>query len=364
MEKIIDEQLEEMAREDIKQQYPEVTANELTETIGLTIKRDVTNKLITFMGMLSAYTENSQLNISYNAPSSTGKSYIPSEVAKLFPSDDVIQVGYCSPTAFFHDVGKFNKERGGYVVDLEKKILIFLDQPHQLLLQHLRPLLSHDKKEIQLKITDKSQKHGLKTKNIFVIGYPAVIFCTAGLKIDEQEATRFFLLSPETNQEKIREAIYERIRRETDSTLYNAWLEENPERRLLKERIQAIKDESIGEINIGNPAKLQEMFLKDIKIFKPRHQRDISRVISLVKSFAFLNLWHRDSDGNAVITNDRDIVSAFNVWNSISEAQEHNLPPYIYNLCQDVILTAYENINSELLATLLLQQEFLLHIIN
>jgi len=53
-----------------------------------------------------------------------------------------------------------------------------------------------------MKITDKTQKFGLKTKNVLLRGYPSVIFCTAGLKIDEQEATRFLLLSPEINQEK------------------------------------------------------------------------------------------------------------------------------------------------------------------
>ncbi len=130
---------------DISQLQP-LSSQELIQTLGLTIKRDEENKLITFLCQLSDYTENSQLNISFNAPSSTGKSYIPTEISQLFPEDDVIEIGYCSPTAFFHDVGKFDKEKEGYVVDLSRKILIFLDQPHTLLLQHLRPMLSHDKK--------------------------------------------------------------------------------------------------------------------------------------------------------------------------------------------------------------------------
>ncbi len=210
-------------------QFKPLSSQELLETLGLTIKKDEENKLITFLCELSAYTESSQLNISFNAPSSTGKSYIPTEIARLFPEEDIVEVGYCSPTAFFHDVGEYDKKREGYLVDLSRKILIFLDQPHTLLLQHLRPLLSHDKKEIRLKITDKSQKAGLKTKNIFLKGFPAVIFCTAGLKIDEQETTRFLLLSPETNREKIRQAIYEKIRKETDGDMYELSLENNPE---------------------------------------------------------------------------------------------------------------------------------------
>jgi len=185
-------------------QLKPLTSQELISILGLTIKKDEENKLITFLCELSAYTEGSQFNISFNAPSSTGKSYIPTEIARLFPEEDVIEIGYCSPTAFFHDVGEYIKDKGGYLVDLSRKILIFLDQPHTQLLERLRPLLSHDKKEIRLKITDKTQKFGLKTKTVLLRGYPSVIFCTAGLKIDEQEATRFLLLSPETNQEKKR----------------------------------------------------------------------------------------------------------------------------------------------------------------
>lgn len=326
-------------------QFKPITSQELIEILGLTIKKDEENKLITFLCQLSAYTENSQFNISFNAPSSTGKSYIPTEIARLFPEEDVIEIGYCSPTAFFHDIGEYQKEKRGYIVDLSRKILIFLDQPHTQLLERLRPLLSHDKKEISLKITDKTQKFGLKTKNILLKGYPAVIFCTGNLRIDEQEATRFLLLSPEVNQEKIREAIHEKIKKETDTDTYQKWLDDNPERKLLKERIRAIKQEDIREIKIGSPEKIEERFFKKNKMLKPRHSRDIGRLISLIKSFALLNLWFRTKDDSIIIASDEDIEGAFKIWDAISESQELNLPPYIYHLYQEVILPAWNEKN-------------------
>jgi len=328
--------------------FKPISSQELINTLGLTIKKDEENKLITFLGQLSAYSETSQLNISFNAPSSTGKSYIPTEIAQLFPPDDIIEVGYCSPTAFFHMTGEFSKEKGGYTVDLSRKILIFLDQPHTLLLQHLRPLLSHDKKELQIKITDKSQKGGLKTKNIFLKGFPAVIFCTAGLKIDEQETTRFLLLSPETNGEKIREAIFQKIKKETDGEAYRASLEADPARRQLKERILAVRQEKIMDIKISSPEKIQKAFLTENKTLKPRHQRDIGRIISLVKAFALLNLWFRDKNGSTITANEEDIEEAFKVWNVISESQEFNLPPYIYQIFKEVIVPAYTAKNQKL----------------
>jgi hypothetical protein len=341
------------------QEFKPLLTDELLSILGLTVKRDTENKLISFLCELSAYTEDSQFNISFNAPSSTGKSYIPTEIARLFPPDDVMEISYCSPTAFFHDCGQYIKEKNGYVVNLERKIVIFLDQPHFQLLERLRSLLSHDKKEIQLKITDKSQKGGLKTKNIFLVGFPSVIFCTAGLRLDEQESTRFLLLSPETNQEKIREAISQKITKESDTESFKTWLDENPERQLLKERILAIKDAQIREIQIENPELIKTMFFERNKILKPRHQRDIGRIISLVKSLALLNLWFRDHIEGAIKANETDIQEAFRVWDIISESQELNLPPYIYNLFKEVILPQWNEKNSDLLSGGLSRQEIL-----
>ncbi len=328
-------------------QFSELSAEELLDTLGLTIKYDRENKLATFLCELSAYTESAQFNISYNAPSSTGKSYIPTEIARLFPEEDVLEIAYCSPTAFFHDTGEYDKEKNQYLVDLSHKIVIFLDQPHTDLLARLRPLLSHDKKEIILKITDKSQKAGLRTKNVLLRGYPSVIFCTAGLSIDEQEATRFLLLSPEVSQNKIREGINATIRKESDSDSFKSWLEENPARALLRERVRGIKLEHIIEINIADSKRIEEKFLSGAKALKPRHQRDIKRLLSLVKAFALLNVWWRERHGPVVVANSADIDAAFALWDKISLSQELNLPPYILNLYNEVIVAAWEEKNAD-----------------
>jgi hypothetical protein len=319
-----------------------LTSDDLVKTLDLTIKYDSENKLATFLCLLSAYSDNAQFNISYNAPSSTGKSYIPTEIARLFPPEDVMEIAYCSPTAFFHDVGQYDKETNGYLVDLSNKILIFLDQPHNELLARLRPLLSHDKKEIAIKITDKTQKAGTRTKNILLRGYPAVVFCTAGLRIDEQEATRFLLLSPEVNQNKIHDGISSTIRKSADRLNYKSWLDENPDRRKLKERIAAIKDMGIKEINIGSPEVIEQRFFENNTILKPRHQRDIKRLLSLIKANALVNAWWRERKGSTITANSDDIEAAFELWGRLSVSQELNLPPYIHNLYNEVILTAWK----------------------
>ncbi len=326
-------------------QFQPITTEELANTLELTIKQDTENKIVTFLCELSAYTENAQFNISYNAPSSTGKSFIPLEISNLFPKEDVMKLGNCSPTAFFHEQGEYDKEKNAITVDLSRKIIIFLDQPHNGLLERLRSLFSHDEKEMQSKITDKNQKGGNRTKTVVIKGFPSVIFCSAGLRIDEQEATRFLLLSPEVNQDKLRDGIMASIMKEADNESYKSCLEAKPERVLLKNRILAIKQEKIGEIKISNSEKITERFLGKNKILKPRHQRDIKRLLSIIKSFALLNVWWREKTGKTITANDSDIEEAFKVWEKISASQELNLPPYIYDLYREVILKIWDEKN-------------------
>lgn len=326
-------------------QFEPLTPDALSEALELTIKKDNENKVVTFLCQLSAYTEDAQFNVSFNSPSSTGKSFIALEVSKLFPNDDVIKLGNCSKTAFFHEQGSYDKETNIITVDLSRKILIFTDMPHTGLLEGLRSFLSHDEKVMYSKITDKNQKGGNRTKTVALNGYPAVIFCTAGLKMDPQEMTRFILLSPEVNQEKMRAGISSTILKEADNDKYKEILDNNPARKLLKLRIEAIRNEHIGEIKIENYGEIERRFMKNDRVLQPRHMRDVKRLISLIKSFALLNMWWRDREGDTITANDNDIEQAFELWDRISVSQELNIPPYVYELYTKVFIPAYEEKN-------------------
>lgn len=329
-------------------EFEPLSIDELIETLGITIKKDIDNKLVAFLCALSAYTPNDQFNVSFNAPSSSGKSYIPTEIARLFPQEDVQEMGYCSPTSFFHETGEYDKETNTTTVDLSHKILTFLDQPHMTLLTHLRPLLSHDKKVLHMKITDKNQRGGNRTKTVKIIGYPAVFFCTAGLRLDEQESTRFVLLSPEINQEKLRAGIHEKIHREADHANYTALLAGNAKREQLIRRILAIKYAEITDIKITKPDWIEQLFMEKNIVLKPKHQRDIGRVLCFIKAFALLNFPFRELNNGELIANDDDIKNAFKIWEKISVSQELNLPPYVYNLYLEVLVPAWRERNGDI----------------
>jgi hypothetical protein len=319
----------------------ELGISDLVEALGVTVKKDDVNKVITFLAMLSAFTDNDQINLSFRAESSTGKSYIPLEVAALFPEDRVVKIAYSSPTAFFHDKGVWDEEREMIAINLEKKILIFLDQPHNMLLERLRPLLSHDQKELVYKITDKREKLGLRTKNVRIIGYPAVIFCTGRLALDEQEATRMILLSPEVSQEKLREAVYLKILKEANERAFKEYVESDPRRKALRERIRRIAELRVAEIIVPEPEKVFQRFVEGRRVLKPRHARDAGRLMALIKVLALLNYMHRKVERNGewitIYASEKDIDNALKIWSQISEPQEYNLSPFVLQVFRQVI---------------------------
>lgn len=104
--------------------FKEIGLDDVCQILDLTIKEDRTNKLLIFLTMLSAFTDSSQINITLNAPSSAGKTFLTNEIVKLFPEEDTIVYSKITPTAF-HYSAKLDKERGVRIMNLERKILVF-----------------------------------------------------------------------------------------------------------------------------------------------------------------------------------------------------------------------------------------------
>ncbi|PBO85313.1 MAG: hypothetical protein COA77_04250 [Thaumarchaeota archaeon] len=155
----------------------------------------------------STYT-NEPINAGLLAPSSEGKTYATVEIAEIFPKEDVISIGRMSPTALIHAHGMlvdndgeplkeklekirlqiFNAETDNdkksvielkqimadmmetakMVVDLTHKILLFLDNPQPETYETLKPIMSHDKKEIIYRTT--KSDGSLKVKETIIKG--------------------------------------------------------------------------------------------------------------------------------------------------------------------------------------------------
>ncbi len=192
----------------------------------------------------SAYTNN-PINLGIMAPSSEGKTYAVVHVMKLFPKEDVLFVGGMSPTAFIHARGILVDEnnepieskleglrirlandkeheseikqeisnlvsKSKTLIDLQDKIMVFLDAPHIELWDRLKPILSHDNYEIEFRITDKGKNSQLMVKSVVIRGWPSCIFCSAKNErkssIWEEIETRFLITSPNTDISKYKKA--------------------------------------------------------------------------------------------------------------------------------------------------------------
>jgi len=363
----------------------EYSLDKLGTTLGTTIKHDEVTKKILFLNTLLNYTEEDQQNIAFNSPSSTGKSFIALETLEYFPPGDQMILSYTSPTAFFHSQsllvdenlsplqprkdyvsdfmevwlddnpmpkkgegvsewrekrreevrkakGEWEALKKYYLVDLEKQILVFLDQPHDDLLKKLRPLLSHDKKQLQVKITDKSAEGGHKTKDIIILGYPTVIFLSVNTSLDAQERTRNLLLSAEVSQPKIKASIIQTAEKLSDRKTFNANLERNSDRFDLKNRVQRIKECAIEEILIAVEDRnyITNIFLSEHNHLEPRHMRDFPRLIACIKGYALLNLFNRERTKNKVWATRHDCEEGYKLYREVGEANEHDIPPHIY----------------------------------
>ena len=75
------------------------------------------------------------------------------------------------------------------VVNLHQQIEVFIDQPSDALQRELRPILSHDRKELEASITDRTAKGSNRTKKVIIVGYPTTISSSVSHLLDEQEQT-------------------------------------------------------------------------------------------------------------------------------------------------------------------------------
>jgi hypothetical protein len=271
---------------------------------------------------------------------------LPLEIVSLFPDQDsdVLKLAGASPTSFIHeanaqpvyeetidDRGQTVKHLRHLVIDLERKIL----------LAKLRSFLSKDEKEAVFKITDRTKSGKNRTKTVQLRGFASVLYCSAKLTGEDQENTRTFILSPEMNQEKYREAVDLIADKETNYDAFQDAVQKDPQRQWLRTRLKFVKDAHIREINLtpDDSAYLKEEFLKRNPFLVPRHMRDFPRLISLAKAHALLNYSHRRTQQPDVLeATKRDMEVALDLYDRIAKSNELGIPPQLLGWYEQVIV--------------------------
>ncbi len=326
-------------------QFKELTVDDIASILDSTIKYDYVSKTITFLAMLLAYTDSDQLNVMFNASSSTGKSFICHEVGEYFPQQDVDIYGKTTPNAFYYSqrLRKKDKGTGEPYIDLERRIMIFVEQPDSQLQANLRAVLSHEKKKVPFAITNKTKSGKNTAEEGYIMGYPSAFFCSANATIDEQEQTRSIILSPDSSRKKVLAGIDAYIDKNCHRDAFENKLQSNEDRMLLKERIQYIKSLNVGTIDVGDSEYLKQRFIDSLGgNMSPGAMRGIQKFTSLAKAIALINAPFRSIKGKITMSN-KDVDEAMKLWEPICESMIHSLSPQIFNFYKDVVVPAWQN---------------------
>lgn len=269
-----------------------------------------------FYTALSAYTNN-PINLAINAPSGEGKTHVLMKVSDLFPEKDVQFIADMSDKAIFHkngylgiknEDGEFDNVEGKLsnlkesldsktyelkkanegdslakkelkeeideiqkqinairdkavkVIDLNHKILIFLDTPKKGIFEALMSLLSHDKFAVEYHYVDTSSKTGIVTKINVLMGWPAVIFAQA---IDftshhryHEIQRRFSITNPRMDSEKYHSAVMSIIQKNCiPDFVYQLKVVSDEEKNEAREIILNIRDDLLSISSHIRPGK-------------------------------------------------------------------------------------------------------------
>lgn len=325
--------------------FQEMSLDDIIEILSLTIKFDDMNKAILLLAMLSTYTEEDQLNIFLNAKSSSGKTYLVTEVAGLFPKMDVKKYARVSPTAFYYDMDSMEVDDvGESMLNLEKKILIFLDQIDTRLQEMLRPLMSHDDKKLPFMLTNRNKSGANSASKGYILGFPSMFFCSANMRMDEQESTRAVLLSPEISQEKI-EASIDLIQKSSgDTTLFKSEVTSSVKRKMLISRIYHIREMGIRHIIIPESLKVGERFKDTLpRQRRARNQRDAKQFNAFIKMHALFNAMHRKRVGNDIVAEEQDVQAGLRIWGFLGRSQAYGVPPQTLDFYDQYVVPAYRS---------------------
>jgi len=207
--------------------------------LSKTVKKDVVIQKTIQLVAVSAYTDN-PLNLFEKGPTSVGKSYITVNSLRYWPKEDVLMLGGLSPKSLIHDTsfGRLEDAQGNLIlegfdeegkpylyyadtservhkskykemrkiIDLKCKILVFLEAPQYETYMMLRPILSHDTKEITYKFVDKTGRGSMKTITVILRNWPATIFCTTDSKFLAELISRSITVSPAEDVDKYKAA--------------------------------------------------------------------------------------------------------------------------------------------------------------
>ncbi len=346
------------------------------------IKHDKATKIVTFLTGLSAYTK-TPINLFIRGESSSGKTWNARHALQYYPPENIWDLGDLSPTALIHEHGTLIDRRNGeeinpddkpatwqyknengqfdraafndankewrekiknsvYLVNLEFKTILFLDAPKIETLNKLKPILSHDKYEIEYRFTDRTSKSGLRTSHVIIRGFPATIFCSSNLEFSKDFTTRGFTVTPQEQPEKIGDVIDYKM-----DINAHPWLHENDKQlETIRKYIEAVQSRYIIMKQPYIVLPYAKTLGKHMSRTTPRDMRDADYFTFLIKMSCLLHLYQRPllkmNGAYYFIANMDDFCNALEVWTEICETTKTGLPQNVLDIFYKLVLPLHE----------------------
>jgi hypothetical protein len=306
---------------------PEILSKFLQHQNRYLVLDETVRKLI-LLTMCSAYGDY-PLNLSLQQQFSSGKSTTTTQTAKYFP--DVWLLGAMSPKSLIHERGEYDEEKQGFIIDLQGKIIVFLDEPQYETLMMLKPLLSHDTFETTFKFVDKET--GQTTATI-LRGWAAVIFCAPKSKYIMELCSRWLTASPETSTDKIQRVIKAKGEKASQPT------QQDPELKTWQTAFQLLSQEAPFKVVIPFANELAQCF----RAKKPIDMRFFDLFLALIKATTILHAYQRQKDQNGNLTATiQDFEEAYTVFHEIERSTTLGLGQNILDFYNQIIKPLWED---------------------
>jgi len=342
------------------------------------IKEDREASFFIFLTALSKDSEDPQ-NVFMKGDSSIGKTWVTTNVLSLFEGPDVWMLGGLSPKALVHSYGELVDANGDpinwedkptredietnmiledqnvskakirteyfkrlkkwneklrdskYVVDMNGKLLVFLDAPNVKTFSALRPVLSHDEPEISYRFADKDKQGGHRTTHVVIRGWPACIFCTTSKSWMEDLATRSVTVTPKTSKTKLRAALI--LIGEDAAYPINDYREQQDAK--MKLELQCLQAE-IQDNKMLVAVPFWPQIGEIIPIAQPRIMRDFRHIASYIKLNALVNHKYRATltfgEKTVILANYEDFITVMTKFEYVEETTITGLRKSIINV--------------------------------
>jgi hypothetical protein len=241
------------------------------------------------------------------------------------------------------------------LINLQGKILLFLEPPQRELWNLIKPILSHDTTEISYDYAYGNERGGgIQTQRVLVRGFPACIFCSAKdeskWEVWDEIQSRFLITSPNMSQAKVHDGnVLIAQRKGLPNSMQQKVIVSDKERKLSKKAVSFIRIwihrlTHSNELDYQHPnvvwIPFYEILANALKSERGTDNRITNRIFSLLNVIPLTKIHHRQTlvcgNEHNVIATLEDLSETLHITQNLS-----GIPPHKLKFYKEIFLPLY-----------------------